>query len=48
MMQEARVTAEVMGMTTTLVADVGVAGLHRLLNQVGHCDSVTGGRMQLP
>lgn len=32
--EEARVTAEVMGCQVSLIADVGVAGLHRLLGQI--------------
>ena len=34
--EEARVTAELMGNTVELIADVGVAGLHRLLAQRTH------------
>jgi NCAIR mutase (PurE)-related protein len=33
--EEARVTAEAWNCEVTLIADVGVAGLHRLLNQLG-------------
>ena len=33
--EEARVTAEAWDCDVTLIADVGVAGLHRLLNQLG-------------
>ncbi len=33
--EEARVTAEAWNCDVTLIADVGVAGLHRLLNQLG-------------
>lgn len=32
--EEARVTAEIMGQSTELICDVGVAGLHRLLSHV--------------
>lgn len=32
---EAKVTAEIMGQRTELICDVGVAGLHRLLTQIG-------------
>lgn len=34
--EEARITAELMGNTVELIADVGVAGLHRLLAQRTH------------
>lgn len=45
---EAKVTAEIMGQRTDLVCDVGVAGLHRLLDQVprferAHCLVVVAG-----
>ncbi len=32
MAEEAKVTAEIMGQRTEIIADVGVAGLHRLLH----------------
>ena len=32
-MEEAHLTAEVMGNTVDVITDVGVAGIHRLLNQ---------------
>ncbi len=32
--QEAKVTAEIMGQRTEIISDVGVAGLHRLLQQL--------------
>ena len=34
--EEARVTAEAWNCEVSLVADVGVAGLHRLLHQLPH------------
>ena len=34
--EEARITAELMGNTVELIADIGVAGLHRLLAQRTH------------
>ncbi len=37
--EEARVTAESWNCEVSLVADVGVAGLHRLLNQINRFDS---------
>ena len=45
---EAKVTAELMGQRTDLVCDVGVAGLHRLIDQVprlqqAHCLIVVAG-----
>ena len=33
-LQEARITAHLMGFPPLLISDVGVAGLHRLLRQV--------------
>ena len=33
MLEEAQLTAEVMGNTVDVITDVGVAGIHRLLNQ---------------
>jgi len=45
---EAKVTAELMGQRTELVCDVGVAGLHRLIDQIprleqAHCLIVVAG-----
>jgi NCAIR mutase (PurE)-related protein len=45
---EAKVTAELMGQRTEVVCDVGVAGLHRLIDQVprlqqAHCLIVVAG-----
>jgi NCAIR mutase (PurE)-related protein len=37
--EEARVTAESWNCDVSLIADVGVAGLHRLLNQISRFDS---------